>query len=304
MKTAKIKDKKRVLSNRQIALLDNQEYLITVDQKIFYLQQKEMNGTEKRSFISAQKEKTKTEKRIESIKAEIEKDQFYILQKEEQEEQAKIKQEFEEHYLVLSMMEQFKGIQIVVMDAKANGASMDTLIKVATLGEHDKIFQRTSSTLFRLSGITLEDCKRNFPAIIVSKKAKTKEHIDGRTNIILYFYRALLKKEITTVEEAVKWIRRYSVWIHTTAKFNMYVEKFQNDKNQLITVETYVKAYEDFYHVKLSQEEIEKMRYHFLSTTYGITKFPKEDLINLIVANNKPVKPISKFRQIIKILFN
>jgi hypothetical protein len=300
MESTKIKEKRRVLINRRKSFVLNQRNLIMIGTKLYSLQQKKMNGNVKRSLNKCEKDKIKKENLIKTLQYQINEAKKVIQLEKEKEDRAQFIRETKEYFLVQSMMEQFKGIQKVVIDALASKKlPMASIIEIATLGEHDKIFQRTSSTLFRLGGITLEECKHNFPNLVFSKKTKTKEHIDGRTNIIMYFYRALLEKEITTIEQAVIWIRRYSVWIHTSDKFNVYVEKFQNDKKNLITVETYVKAYEDFYHVKLSSEEIEKMRYYFLSTTYGTKKFPKEDLIKLIVSTNKPE---SKLIQIIKIL--
>jgi len=297
-------DQEIKLANKKIALEINQKSLINLGEELYSLKGKKMNGTIQRSLNRCDREISERTTQIAKLQKEIQHKEEVLKEEEKNRLFNEKCQEREEYHAMEKLFNQYPVIRQTIINCVNDPYMNMQSTKIASLkGEHDKIFQITGGVEFRMDGQTLKICKNDYPNLLRGPKYITKEHPDGRTNVIIYFYREIELGNIKTVEDAIKWIHQYGVWIYTSAKFNEYVKKFQNDNNILITAEIYVKCYEDFYHVKLSLEEIEKMKHYFLSNTYGTEKFTQEDLINLIIANNKPVKPISKFQQIIKILF-
>jgi hypothetical protein len=282
-KIKKIIEKERVLQNRENLLEHNEQELIKIEEKITLLSNKSSNGNILRSLNSYKRKKTKKEKRILDLKKEISNIKFWLetdrIKREAEEEHQKLL----DYYAIKGIMVEFEATKKYIIElSKDPRLSINEIVESALKGHHDKIFQKTGKISYRVGN---DNYYNEFPNLLKGKLYQTHEHIGGRTNTVTYFYRAIIFGEINSVEEAVAWIHRYGAWIFTSAKFNNYIDAYQN-ADTLITAEKYIQLYSEISGAVITKEETEKLKYHFLSTTYGTEKFTQEDLVRLIIEKN------------------
>ena len=127
-----------------------------------------------------------------------------------------------------------------------------------------------SSLLFEIRHASFALASSKTHKFNLSSQGKVAEHVNGRTNIGIYGAYLILIGKITNWQDFYNFMLKFGCWIETSAQFNMHIEKFQNQRIGAIRPEVYIREYENYFNISLSDNEKNEFSQRFLFREYGL----------------------------------